>query len=68
MEDQSLLHIAATYATRLKRIQLAERVSEVMHRQQDCVQQKTTSAQEESEDEDRTDTLYQRYTVRPIMF
>uniref|UniRef100_A0A2C9M897 WDHD1/CFT4 helical bundle domain-containing protein n=1 Tax=Biomphalaria glabrata TaxID=6526 RepID=A0A2C9M897_BIOGL len=35
MEDQSLLHLAATYATRMKRIQLAERVSEIMQRRQE---------------------------------
>ena len=43
MGDQSLLQVAATYAMRLRRMQLAERVSEYMHTRQE---------QQEDEDED----------------
>lgn len=48
MEDQSLLHLAATYATRLKRIQLAERVSEIMQRRQE-----EEEVEENEDDEER---------------
>ncbi|GFR90087.1 WD repeat and HMG-box DNA-binding protein 1 [Elysia marginata] len=43
MRDQSLLQIAATYAMRLRRMQLAERVNEYMHTRQE---------QQEVEDDD----------------
>ncbi|CAL1538540.1 unnamed protein product [Lymnaea stagnalis] len=59
MEDISLLHLAATYATRLKRLQLAERVSEVMQSRQDEINQGTNGQVEremEDEDEENKDT------------
>ncbi|XP_005097892.2 WD repeat and HMG-box DNA-binding protein 1 isoform X1 [Aplysia californica] len=50
MEDQSLLHLAATYATRLKRIQLAERVGKIMHKRQE--EAETVANEDDSEEED----------------
>ncbi|CAG5121904.1 unnamed protein product [Candidula unifasciata] len=54
MEDQSLLHIAATYASRLKRMRLAERVSGVMQKRQEEAEHRFSEAQAESEDERET--------------
>uniref|UniRef100_A0A0B7AUS7 Uncharacterized protein n=1 Tax=Arion vulgaris TaxID=1028688 RepID=A0A0B7AUS7_9EUPU len=56
MEDQSLLHIAATYATRLKRIQLAERVSEVMQRCRDKEELRMNEVQAHSDEEETYET------------
>ncbi|BFZ07135.1 hypothetical protein BsWGS_10174 [Bradybaena similaris] len=50
MQDQSLLHIAATYASRLKRMQLAERVSGVMQKRQEKADNRISEAPAENEE------------------
>lgn len=52
MEDHNLLHLAATYATRLRRIQLAERVSAFMQERQEQKQ----DDEQDSEEEDQTES------------
>ncbi|GFN98955.1 WD repeat and hmg-box DNA-binding protein 1 [Plakobranchus ocellatus] len=57
MGDHSLLQIAATYSMRLRRMQLAERVSEYMHvRQEEQVTQEEEEHGNQSDDELATDS------------
>ena len=61
MEDQSLLQIAATYAQRLKRIQLAERIGGIMQRRQEEAETMEEEEQEEDEEVEQEDIDVTRY-------